>query len=119
MKLKLIFISLLALTFVCCGDDDDNMMTDDCDTSGITYTNTVASIINGSCSIPGCHVPNSSTFSMIDYNATFIAAGFGSMVGALNHEPGFTPMPNPPGSPRIAQCDIDKIEAWIADGAPE
>ena len=49
----------------------------------------------------------------------FIAAGFGSMVGALNHEPGFTPMPNPPGSPKIAQCDIDKIEAWIADGAPE
>jgi len=119
VKLKFIFLSLLTLTLICCGDDDEDMMPADCDTVGITYTNTVADIFNASCAIPGCHVPNTATFSLVDYNAALIASGFGRMVGALNHEPGFTPMPNPPGSPQIAQCDIDKIEAWIADGAPE
>ena len=44
---------------------------------------------------------------------------FERIVGAINHTEGFLPMPYPAGTDKLADCDIDKLTAWIADGAPE
>lgn len=119
MKLYTILACLLAVMLVGCGDEEGEMPTTiiTCDTEDITYTNTVASLINGSCAISGCHVANTSTFPIENYDQALAAADMGRMVGALNRESGFSQMPR--GAAKLDQCVIDQVEAWIEDGAPE
>jgi len=120
MKLNYAFLIMLCLGLflASCGDDEEEPAT--CETADLTYTNDIASIINGSCAVSGCHNAGATaTFAMSDFAETSAAVGFGRIVGAINHSDGFLPMPYPSGSDKIAQCDIDKITQWIADGAPE
>jgi hypothetical protein len=37
----------------------------------------------------------------------------GSLSGAINHKPGFTPMPD--GLPKLSDCDINTLTIWIRD----
>jgi len=117
MKQILVFLlSISFLAFVACGEDE----MDTCETTGLTYTNDIAPIINGSCASAACHGSGTvTTFPMGNYDETSTAVGFGRIVGAINHDEGFLPMPYPEGSAKIEQCNIDKITAWINDGAPE
>lgn len=39
----------------------------------------------------------------------------GKLLGAINHQSGFSPMPQ--GNPKLSQCQIDKIAAWIEQGS--
>ncbi len=110
-------------TFICddyfsCGDGGDG---DECVTTDLTYNNDIAAIIDGSCATAGCHeMGSSTTFEMHDYNAVLTEInGDNRIVGSINHETGFTPMPFPLGEDKIDQCNIDKITSWISDGAPE
>ena len=103
------------LAFACKDDDSDV-----CETSGLTYNNDIAAIINNNCVNAGCHDSNAAanaTFPMTDFAETEIAVGFDRIVGAINHTTGFSPMPR--GGDMLDQCVIDKITQWIADGAPE
>ena len=117
MNFKLLFfVLLLGFMFVSCGDDDDEGET--CNTSDITYTNTVAAIFSNNCAFSGCHATGTTTtFSLGSYDDAVIAAGFGRMIGALSHQAGFTPMPQ--GGSMLDQCTIDQVAAWINAGTPE
>lgn len=124
MKINyLLFFVLMGLFIVSCGDDEDPVDVIDpveCDTTDITYTSGASSIIDGSCALAGCHGEGtSSTFPMSNFEETSAAAGFGRIIGAINHTDGFLPMPYPAGSDKLSDCDIDKLTAWINDGAPE
>ena len=39
----------------------------------------------------------------------------GSLLGVIKHDPGFSPMPK--GAPKLLDCEVQKIEAWIQAGA--
>jgi hypothetical protein len=39
----------------------------------------------------------------------------GQLVGAINHDSEFEAMPQ--NAPKMGNCDISKIEQWVADGA--
>jgi len=54
---------------------------------------------------------------MSDFASTSIAVGFNRIIGAINHDDGFSPMPK--GGSKVSDCDIDKMTQWINDGAPE
>ena len=41
----------------------------------------------------------------------------GKLLGSIKHSPGFSPMPK--GQAKLVDCDIEKIEAWVAAGAPQ
>jgi hypothetical protein len=117
MKAPLFVLLLGLVLFSCSKDDDDD---DVCDTSDITYTNTVASIMNNNCALSGCHVDGNEMvafFSLEGYTKAKGAADFGRIVGAISHESGFSPMPK--GSNKLDQCTIDQIAAWVDAGAPE
>jgi len=62
--------------------------------------------------------PPEETCDTVDMSA-LAAVQFNRIVGAINHETGFLPMPYPVGSAKLDQCDIDKVTAWITNGAPE
>lgn len=57
------------------------------------------------------------TFPMSNFEETSAAVGLGRIKGAINQEPNFSPMPQ--GGDKLEDCTIDKISAWIDDGAPE
>jgi len=118
-NLTLVAILGSTLLFAACGDDEEMMdPMDTCETADLTYTNFAASLINGSCAVVGCHGEGTtSTFPMNDYTTTNAAVGFGRILGAVNHSPGFSPMPK--GGAKLSDCNIDKLTAWINDGAPE
>lgn len=115
---KLILLAILGLLVAACGGDDDNDGMETCVTENITYDAGASQIINASCAVSGCHVEGTATFRMDTYDLAFIAVGFGRIIGAINHEADFKPMPYPEGSSKIDQCDIDKLTAWINAGAP-
>ena len=110
-----------------CDDNDDrtedDMVTEDCTCEGtkipITYSNTVAGILNTSCAVSGCHTDAdlAGGFSLASYAQASGAAGFGRMLGAINQEEGFTAMP--PNGTKLDQQDIDDITEWIENGTPE
>jgi len=107
MKLKHLFILLLmgVLAFACKDDDGDV-----CETSGLTYNNDIAAIINSNCVNAGCHnsdAATNGTFPMTNFAETEIAVGFNRIVGAINREQGFSEMPR--GGDKLDQCLIDKI----------
>src|SRR5690242_16975012 len=65
-----------------------------CDTTNITYTNTIASIIsNNACYT--CHSGNQpfAGFSLEGYANVKAKVTDGRLLGAISHSPGFAPMP--------------------------
>lgn len=119
MDFKFLTVALLfaVLLFIGCNKDDEGVM---CDTTDITYTNTVATILNNSCAVSGCHVNGNEAnawFSLEGYTNAKGAADFGRMIGAISHDEGFSAMPK--GFDKLDQCTIDKITAWVEAGAPE
>ncbi|MDB5253595.1 MAG: hypothetical protein JWP27_2764 [Flaviaesturariibacter sp.] len=88
-----------------------------CNTTNVTYSTTVAGIINANGCL-NCHGPVNPTggFSLNDYAGVKAKVTDGRLYGAVNHSPGFSPMPQ--GSIRMNQCQIDQLKSWIDHGAP-
>jgi len=120
MKRNIGFLLGMIFILIACGGGDEDPMTETCDTADMTYTDDIASILNTSCAISGCHVEGGQSPELFSYvKVKEHVDGDNKIIGAINHEDGFVPMPYPVGSDKIDDCDIDKIEAWIADDAPE
>ncbi|MFK7807780.1 MAG: hypothetical protein AB8F74_08295 [Saprospiraceae bacterium] len=115
-----LFFFLSALMIISCGKDDETDGSN-CETTDLTYNGEIKNILNTNCALSGCHSEDQATTqgAMHDYAAAKAFVDFGRVVGAINHNEGFKPMPFPTGTDKLSDCNIDKIEAWIADGAPE
>ncbi|MFY7849287.1 MAG: hypothetical protein ACOVSS_09495, partial [Bacteroidia bacterium] len=50
------------------------------------------------------------------WQAVKSAAESGRLMGALEHKPGYLPMPQ--GTPKWSDCDLGKVRTWIRDGMP-
>jgi hypothetical protein len=87
-----------------------------CDTTNITYSGFVAPLLATYC--VGCHSGGapSGGITLNTHTGVSTVALNGRLYGAISHAPGFQPMPR--GSAKLPQCTIDKVKAWINDGAP-
>ncbi len=119
-KINLAIISLLSILAITACDPDDDPI-DLCSTDNVTYTNAVKSILDNSCAQSGCHSADSAATigSLANYSDAVDFVGQGRILGAINHEENFKPMPYPAGSAQMPGCDINIITAWINDGTPE
>lgn len=97
-------------------DPDPDPTENECDLEGITYTNTISTIMSG-CTASSCHASGSPNGSMEGYQDAKTFAGFGRILGALRHEAGYSPMPK--NGAQLDDCTISKVEAWIDAGFPE
>lgn len=88
----------------------------ECDTSNITYSETIVGIISNNCY--DCHsaAANFGNVTLEGYSALKTYVDSGQLLGVIRHESGYSPMPK--NQPQMVVCNIEKIEAWIADGAP-
>lgn len=91
-----------------------------CDSINVTYSQTVKAIIEKRCY--SCHSASNSALygdgiNLEGYSNLKNATDAGLVLGNIKHEPGFLAMPK--GGPKLSDCDIAKIEAWVNKGAPE
>lgn len=86
-----------------------------CDTLNITYSGTVAPIMENNCN--SCHGSTDPSGGIITdtYAGVKVSVDDGSFWGAINHESGYSPMPQ--GGNKLSDCDLKKIGIWIDSGA--
>ncbi|HEX2606059.1 MAG TPA: hypothetical protein VHK91_01725 [Flavisolibacter sp.] len=115
MKIKLILLTLISgmLMIGCTYDVEDT-----CDTSNVTYKTTITGLLT-SYECYTCHAGTAplGNINLEGYANVKAQVTAGRLFGAINHSPGFSPMPD--GRPKMNDCDISKFKAWIDAGAPD
>ncbi len=118
MNLKLLFFTLPIVVFgltSCVNNSEEDLYGLECDTLNMTYSN-VKYIFEDNCYV--CHTtPQGSLMIKLDsYIDVKAAVNTGRLEPAINWT-GTWKMPN--GRPKLDDCLIAKIEAWINAGMPE
>jgi len=86
-----------------------------CDTLSVSYSSFVVPLLNRLCI--DCHsgsVP-SGNIRLDSYEQVLHSVNTGQFLGALSHNPGFSPMPK--GGNKISDCQIQQLSSWIEQGA--
>lgn len=101
--------------------DEEYPVKDSCDTTNIRYSVEIKAILDEHCGF--CHSETGSTgINLYDHEViSFLALDgnytYGTLLSAVMHEGGASQMPN--GGPKLPECEINKIAAWVHDGAPD
>jgi hypothetical protein len=111
-KISLVLVAITTLLWTSCTYDADT-----CSTANTTYSGTITSIFttNGCYSCHGDIPSNGAPFSLVGYSN--VVAQKSRLVGAISHANGFAPMPQ--GLPKLSECDINKVKAWMQAGTPD
>jgi len=115
-------LSFLNLGFLasCASDNEEDLYPEPnvCDTSAVTFTETISSIFQNRGCI-GCHSTAIASGGVIldNYAEAQEVANNGKLLGAISHAPGYTPMPL--GGSKISDCEIASIKKWIDSGTPD
>jgi len=85
-----------------------------CEDSLVSFQSSILPMMNTSCN--SCHSGSSPSGNvrLDNYNDVKIYAANGSLMGVINHSPGFTPMPI--GKPKWNECRINTLQTWINEG---
>ena len=108
----------MILTSGCYYDVEEEIYpTTDCTTMNMSYQNDILPILSDKCY--ECHSAalNFGNITLEGHNNLVQYIASGQLLGAINHDPGYSPMPKTGGM--LLQCNIEKIESWIVDGAPD
>lgn len=112
---------LLAFVGGCYYDNEEELYgIETCDVSSVTYSGTILPELEANCFT--CH--SSGVFAVLGggielegYNKLKVHVDNGKLVGAVNWRAGFSAMPK--GGVKWSDCQIQKLEKWISDGALE
>lgn len=87
-----------------------------CDTVGVTYATKILPLLQTKCYV--CHSSGAALGGIIleDYANAAQYALNGKLYGAINHNTGFSPMPQ--GGAKLPVCEIAIVKKWVDDGAP-
>lgn len=113
-----IALAMLMLQAACARDNEEDLFGDyDCIVGDVRYATIIAPIMQQHCN--SCHTGPTppANVNTGNYNSLREVALDGRLLGAIKHLPGFEPMPF--GLPRLDECLILRIEAWVLDGAPD
>lgn len=116
MTALILFVSA-ELVWSCSKDKASNQTNDNnCNTANMSYANDIQPIISGNCT-GSCHNANNPTGNRIltTYSGVVDAIDNGKLVGVISHSAGYPPMPQ--GGAKLSDCSINKIKAWIEQGA--
>ena len=119
MKLKtILYLLCLSALSACYYDSEEDLYpTVECDTVDVTYTEKILPIIRNNCY--GCHdqASNFGNITLEGHDQLKRYVDNGQLLGVIRRESGFSPMPK--NGPPLVDCDIEKIEVWIQQGAPD
>jgi hypothetical protein len=85
-----------------------------CDTSNVTFAQTIKPILDNNC--VGCHggTAPQGGISLHNYSAVRVEALNGRLLGSVNHQTGYYPMPK--DAAKLSDCNINQIKIWIDEG---
>ena len=116
MKNLAILVSLTLLITGCYYDNKEDLYPSavSCDTGSVTYSGKVLSIIQSNCY--ACHGSGNTlgNVNLDGYANLKLVADNGKLIGVIEHQAGFSPMPQ--GGTRLSDCNIAVIKKWISDG---
>jgi len=122
MKTLILVLCVLFILIVvseCYYDSEEYLYPRFCDTTNITFAQSVKPILQDHCYF--CH--SNSTFSngggirLEDYADVKTKADDGSLLGSITHTTGFSAMPM--GTGKLEDCKITFIQTWIGAGSPD
>jgi mono/diheme cytochrome c family protein len=113
------FLAALAFTVTGCTnnpvtpDPDEDPIA--CDTAAVSLSADIRPFLNTKC--VSCHgsVLQSGGYNLADHTGIMVAVNNGRLLGSVRHEQGFSAMPS--GSAKLEDCQIAKLESWVAQGA--
>jgi hypothetical protein len=118
---KSLIAAIFLLAFSSCVYEKEDILypPGNCNTDNPTYSLMVQPIISANCY--SCHSTANSAVSgggnqLDSYVKLKVFVDNGKLVGSISHSAGFSPMPK--NSAKLNDCDINKIKAWVAAGAP-
>jgi mono/diheme cytochrome c family protein len=118
MKKIILSIAIISLISSCYYDNEEVLYPNNgnCDTTNVTYTNTIQPIMSQSCT--GCHGSSSPSggIDLTTYSLVRASAEDGSLLGTMAFQSGYSPMPK--GGNKVSDCTLNKIQAWINKGYP-
>ncbi len=111
--LIIIFFALV-LGFASCTYEQIPQKTD-CTVTNATYSLQVKPLIDRYCA--SCHSGNllSGGINLGTYETLSSVAKNGRLLGTIQHQSGYSPMPQ--GGSKLSACDIDLIKKWVEAGA--
>ncbi len=115
--IMLVIMAALVISLPACSSDSEDEVAPDCDLDNVTYSGTIAPIMQQHCN--SCHSAAAPQAGVVtaNYEGLRAIALDGRLLGSVNHEQGFSPMPK--NMPQLDECPRDQIAAWIDAGAPE
>jgi len=118
------FAFLLFALYACSSDNFEELhpgVFNTCDTTvAISYDGEISQILSLKCGSGdiNCHkTGNVPDVNLDSYSSVKDIAMNGDLLGTIMHQQGFAPMPL--GQPRLDDCTINKITAWVNRGMPE
>jgi hypothetical protein len=125
---KTFFLALIGFTLnlsSCYYDVDEELnpplVSNVCDTTASKFAADIQPILNSNCATSGCHTTVAIAAGYIFDNYTDVKSTIDSdsarFVGSITHAANISPMPK--GGGKLSDCNISKIKAWIASGAPD
>lgn len=118
MKFRyLLSVLLTLLMFTSCYYDVEEVLYPGCDTSNVTFSHDVQNALKTSCL--SCHNANSligGGINLEGYDAVKVYVDNGKLLSSIKHDGKASPMPK--NGAQLSKCVINKIEAWINNGAP-
>ena len=115
MKIPIVLIVFLAiLTSSCASDSESDVLEpiNDNTSETVTYTNTIATIMQSSCATSGCHDATSKTAGVDLTSYEHVVQAFENRDALGEIERGEMPI----GSPVLPEATIKLIKNWIENG---
>ena len=112
----LIIILIICISGCYYDVEEEIYPTIECNTDNVTYSEVVFGIISTNCYTCHSAAANFGNVTLEGYSALKTYVDSGQLLGVIRHESGYSPMPK--NQPQLVACDIEKIENWVADGAP-
>lgn len=112
--IHILFLSLLISS--CYYDKEEELYpTTECLTENMSYQSDILPILQNNCF--QCHdaANNFGGITLEGFDQLKIYVNNAQLIGVIKHESGFSPMPK--NAAQLLECEIEKIEAWITDGA--
>lgn len=115
-RINPIFVAAIALSLTitsCYNDNEEDLYLggDVCDTTNVTYTNSVAPVFAANCN--SCHNAASPAGGIATDTYADVKNNYESIRSAINRTDG-TAMPK--GGNKLTSCELKKIDVWINQG---
>lgn len=117
MKNKIISAIIIALAFVACKKEEE---ASNCEPkSDVQFSTQVLPIFQANCNFSVCHSSSGQAngIDLSSYASLQATSSPEQVLGAIQHDPGFDPMPK--NSSKLPDCQIQTIATWIDEGAKD